>query len=76
MPMSHAQVAVYACDKCGKEVEIESRNGLTPPWPAGWWGIQPSTAEHDLFCSWRCMGEFCMAKADEAEARAAARASE
>lgn len=75
MPLNQSHVTIYTCDQCGKEIEIESRTGLTPPWPSGWWGIQPSSADHDLFCSWRCMAGFCTRMADEADARAAARAA-
>lgn len=75
MALQNQMVAVFSCDNCGAELEIESRTGLTPPMPSGWWSIQPSTADHDMFCSWRCLGEFALVKADEADKRAAERAT-
>ena len=74
MGFTASHVTYYVCDTCGKEMEVESITGLSPPWPPGWWGINPSSPEHDMFCSWDCLGAFAMEKSAQAKARAETRA--
>lgn len=75
MAIQNQNIVVFVCDSCGTELEVEGRTGLSPPMPSGWWTIQPSRPDYDLFCSWRCLGEFGLRMAEEADKRAAERAA-
>lgn len=71
MGQYQSSLVVFTCDGCGLELEVESLTTLTPTWPPGWMSINPSRPEHDMFCSWKCLGDYAHRRHEEREARAA-----
>lgn len=69
MGQHQSTVVIYTCDSCGKEEEIESLTGLSPGFPPGWMGVNPSRPDHDMFCSWKCLGDYAHKRHEERRAK-------
>lgn len=75
MALESQSITIYSCDSCGQEIELAGAHGLSAPFPTGWMQINGFGPTGDVFCSWRCLGDFSLLRAEEVEARAAARAA-
>lgn len=61
---------IFECDQCGKVAD-----GVAPgpsSAPAGWVSVTPSiTPAGDWFCSWECLGSWCVVRAKDRDERLA-----